>query len=172
VIRWLQLLATRNHRGLSYHDPVPAELVTIANFRDLPEAMLAKGKLESAGIECFLGDDNMVRMDWFWSNLIGGVKLRVIETDAEEAIHLLEEEIPSELPADEEGEIYEQPVCPRCSSLDISFGPPDKGIQLAALFVAGIPLPGGRDHWKCHQCGAEWEVIADVKPMPPESSTS
>ena len=76
---------------------MPAELVTIANFRDLPEAMLAKGKLESAGIECFLGDDNMVRMDWFWSNLIGGVKLRVAETDAEEAIHLLEEEIPPEL---------------------------------------------------------------------------
>jgi len=150
---------------------MPAELVTIANFRDLPGAMLAKGKLESAGIECFLGDDNMVRMDWFWSNLIGGVKLRVAETEAEEAIHLLEEEIPPELPADEDGDIYEQPVCPRCSSLDIGFGPPDKGIQLAALFVAGIPLPGGRDRWKCNQCGAEWEVLADVKPMPPESST-
>ncbi len=156
-------------KTLRYHDPVPAELVTIANFRDLPEAMLAKGKLESAGIECFLGDDNMVRMDWFWSNLIGGVKLRVAETDAEEAIHLLEEEIPPELVDSDTGEVYAQPACPRCSSLDISFGPPDKGVQLAALYMAGIPLPAGRDRWKCSQCGAEWEVLADVKPMPPES---
>ena len=151
---------------------MPAELVTIANFRDLPEAMLAKGKLESAGIECFLGDDNMVRMDWFWSNLIGGVKLRVAETDAEEAIHLLEEEIPPELVDSDTGEVYAQPACPRCSSLDISFGPPDKGVQLAALYMAGIPLPAGRDRWKCSQCGAEWEVLADVKPMPPESPST
>ncbi len=157
---------------MRYHEHVPAELVTIANFRDLPEAMLAKGKLESAGIECFLGDDNMVRMDWFWSNLIGGVKLRVSETDAEEAIRLLEEEIPPELVDSDTGEVYEQPACPRCSSLDISFGPPDKGVQLAALYMAGIPLPSGRDRWKCSQCGAEWEVLADVKPMPPESSST
>ena len=39
--------------------------VTIRAFRDLPEALLAKGSLESAGIDCFLVDDNMVRLDWF-----------------------------------------------------------------------------------------------------------
>ena len=48
-------------------------LVPIRHFRDLPEALLAKGGLESAGIESFLADDNMVRMDWFISNLLGGV---------------------------------------------------------------------------------------------------
>ncbi len=39
------------------------ELVTIRQFRDLPEALLAKGSLESAGIECFLADEN--RLDHF-----------------------------------------------------------------------------------------------------------
>jgi hypothetical protein len=43
-------------------------LVTIRQFRDLPEALLAKGSLESAGIECFLADENLVRLDWFISN--------------------------------------------------------------------------------------------------------
>src|ERR1700757_2828589 len=52
-------------------------LVPVRKFRDLPEALLAKGSLDSAGIECHLGDDNMVRMDWFISNLLGGVKLVV-----------------------------------------------------------------------------------------------
>ncbi len=155
---------------MRYHEHVPANLVTIANFRDLPPAVVAKTKLDSAGIECLLINENMVRLDWFWSTAIGGVKLLVAQTDAADAIHLLQEAIPPELVDSGTGEVYEQPACPRCSSLDISFGAPDKGIQLAALFFGGIPLPAGRDRWKCNQCGAEWEVLADVKPMPPEQS--
>lgn len=65
------------------------ELVTIGKYRDLPEALLAKGSLESAGIECFLSDDNVVRMDWFWSNLMGGVKLNVRTEDADAALEIL-----------------------------------------------------------------------------------
>jgi hypothetical protein len=66
------------------------DLLTIRQFRDLPEALLAKSVLESAGIECFLGDDNLIRMDWLWSNLLGGIKLRVRQEDALEASRLLE----------------------------------------------------------------------------------
>src|SRR5258708_9327348 len=53
------------------------ELVTIRQFRDLPEALLAKCSLESAGIEGFLADSRLGRLDWFISNLIGGVQLKV-----------------------------------------------------------------------------------------------
>ncbi len=42
-------------------------------FRELSEAMLAKGMLNSAGIECFLVDDNTGRMLGFISNVIGGM---------------------------------------------------------------------------------------------------
>src|SRR5437879_748467 len=66
------------------------DLLTIRQFRDLPEALLAKSVLESAGIECFLGDDNLLRMDWLWSNLLGGIKLRVRQEDALVASRLLE----------------------------------------------------------------------------------
>jgi hypothetical protein len=66
------------------------DLLTIRQFRDLPEALLAKSVLDSAGIECFLGDDNLIRMDWLWSNLLGGIKLRVRQEDALVASRLLE----------------------------------------------------------------------------------
>jgi hypothetical protein len=66
------------------------DLLTIRQFRDLPEALLAKSVLDSAGIECFLGDDNLIRMDWLWSNLLGGIKLRVRQEDAIVASRLLE----------------------------------------------------------------------------------
>ena len=66
------------------------DLLTIRQFRDLPQALLAKSVLDSAGIECFLGDDNLIRMDWLWSNLLGGIKLRVRKEDALVASRLLE----------------------------------------------------------------------------------
>lgn len=70
------------------------DLLTIRQFRDLPEALLAKSVLDSAGIECFLGDDNLIRMDWLWSNLLGGIKLRVRQEDAIVASRLLEGDAP------------------------------------------------------------------------------
>ena len=72
--------------------PELRDLLTIRQFRDLPEALLAKSVLDSAGIECFLGDDNLIRMDWLWSNLLGGIKLRVRQEDALVAARLLEGE--------------------------------------------------------------------------------
>src|SRR5487761_1469457 len=76
--------------GAVVPEPEFRDLLTIRQFRDLPEALLAKSVLESAGIECFLGDDNLIRMDWLWSNLLGGIKLRVRKEDALVASRLLE----------------------------------------------------------------------------------
>ena len=67
------------------------ELVPIRTFWNLLEAQLAKGLLESAGIEAFLFDDNMVRLDWFNANALGGVKLRVDADKVGEATRILEE---------------------------------------------------------------------------------
>ena len=67
------------------------ELVTIRSFWGLLEAEVAKGLLDSAGIEAFLFDDNMVRMDWFNANALGGVKLRVDAQNVEAADRVLQE---------------------------------------------------------------------------------
>ncbi len=88
------------------------ELVTVRQFRDLPEALLAKGSLESAGIECFLADENLVRLDWFISNFIGGIKLNVRVQDAGNAQKLLDEPILEGLYVQGIG-LYEQPRCPQ-----------------------------------------------------------
>src|SRR3984957_14364576 len=95
------------------------QTVTLRQFRDLPEALLAKGSLESAGIDAYLVDDNMIRMDWFISNLLGGMKLKVRPEDAEEANEILNQPIPETLEVDGIGD-FEQPKCPKCQSLDIS----------------------------------------------------
>ena len=77
-------------------DEAPSPVV-IARYGGVPEALLAKSMLDSAGIESFLGDENLVRLDWFYSNLVGGIKLMVREEDAETARTLLKESIPEGL---------------------------------------------------------------------------
>ena len=94
--------------------------VILRKFRDLPEALLAKGTLESAGIEAFLVDDNMIRMDWFYSNLLGGVKLGVRAQDAQAAEEILSQPIPETVDVEGVGE-YRQPKCPKCQSLEVTF---------------------------------------------------
>ena len=96
------------------------EAVTLRQFRDIPEALLAKGSLESAGIQAYLVDDNMVRMDWFISNLLGGIKLKVRPEDSQAASEILNQPIPEVLDVEGVGD-FEQPKCPRCQSLDVSY---------------------------------------------------
>jgi Putative prokaryotic signal transducing protein len=131
------------------------ELVTVRQFRDLPEALLAKGSLESAGIECFLADENLVRLDWFISNFIGGVKLNVHVADEANARKLLDEPILEGLYVQGVG-LYEQPRCPKCQSLDVNYQELDRPIAYMSAFLH-VPIPVQRPAWNCHACGAEWE---------------
>jgi len=64
-------------------------LVTLATFGDTVEANLAKNRLEAAGIQTFLADEETVNMDWLLGNAIGRIKLQVGDQDAEAARTLL-----------------------------------------------------------------------------------
>jgi hypothetical protein len=128
--------------------------VIVGTFRDLPEALLAKGSLESAGIKCALLDDNTIRMDWFWSNLLGGIKLFVDARDVEDATDILSQPIPESLGADED-QNYPQPACPKCESLDVSFEELYKPIAFGSLFI-NLPLPVQRTGWICQSCRHTW----------------
>jgi hypothetical protein len=145
------------------------ETVVLCKFRDLPEALLAKGSLESAGIQAYLVDDNMIRMDWFISNLLGGIKLKVHVDDADAANEILNQPIPEMVDVEGVGQ-YEQPKCPRCQSLDISFQELNKLLSYGSAYV-GIPIPVCKKAWTCHSCGNEWEE-EDTAPLDSDAGTS
>jgi hypothetical protein len=140
------------------------ELVSIRRFRDLPEALLAKGSLESSGIECFLTDDNMVRMDWFISNLLGGAKLLVNREDAEAATAILDEPTPELLDVEGVGE-YQQPRCPECQSLDVNFEQLNRKVAYTTAWL-GVPIPLHTTAWTCRSCGHRWQDRDSVEPGP------
>jgi XTP/dITP diphosphohydrolase len=145
-------------------------LVTLWRFRDLPEALLAKGKLEAAGFECNLADDNMVRMDWFYSNLIGGVRLMVPQHQAAEALELLQEPIPETIKTGSSGVAYIQPKCPQCSSLDVGKEGVNKFVTYGTWLAFGVPIRVSSSKWKCEACGNQWETMAEPDANHPEVS--
>src|SRR5215469_10567463 len=119
-------------------DPEYRKLVTIRRYRDLSEAIVARGVVESAGIFCFLKDENLIRLDWQVSNLIGGIRLQVGADDVEAAKDLLSQPVPNEIfIPDQPGFI--QPRCPRCTSTDISWERRGRKAALASLLFVLTP---------------------------------
>jgi hypothetical protein len=159
------LLAELARRGLNFElasaaaappkDP-QSNLVTVRKFRDVPEALLAKGFLESGGVESFLVDETTIRMDWMWSNLLGGIKLCVNREDVEAADQILSQEIPDKF--DFEGaEDFDQPRCPQCNSLDITYDDLNKPATYASTFKLGVPIQIKSRRWNCQICGYIWD---------------
>ncbi len=136
------------------------QTVVVRQFRDLHEALLAKGCLESAGIPADLVDDNMVRLDWFYSNLLGGIKLKVRPEDVEAANQILDQPIPEQLDVDGVG-TYDQPRCPKCGALDVNFQELNKLLSFGSAYL-GVPIPVHTTAWTCHACRNQWEESGET----------
>ena len=125
------------------------QLVTVRRFRDLTEALVVKSLLESAGLLCFLQDENMVRLDWAYSNALGGMRLQVPDDQVAAAEELLRQ-------TGEEVGTDDEPRCPKCRSFDVKFSRTGHGAALVSLFLFSVPLPRGKKVWQCEQCGTQW----------------
>jgi hypothetical protein len=131
-------------------------LKTVRRYRDLAEAYAGRSLLESAGIPTWIADEHLVRMDWFYSNLIGGMRLQVDESNEMAAREILEERAPDTITYDEE-KVYVQPTCPKCGSAEVSLGDgTERGRSLLALYVLAIPVPPRKAIWHCCTCGEGW----------------
>ena len=69
----------------------PVKLVTVATFGDPFSGNLAKGKLESEGIECFIASEHRLGRSFGAGGMLGPIELQVKESDVERADKVLEE---------------------------------------------------------------------------------
>jgi hypothetical protein len=115
--------------------PVFSPLTTVRQYREQTEALIAQSVLDSAGIYSFLMDENTIRVNWAYSDVLGGIRLQVAQDDVAAAQEILSQPIPKSIAVEGE-EDYQQPICPRCTSLNI-----------------GTMLGG---NWKCDDCGSMW----------------
>ncbi|HNW96975.1 MAG TPA: hypothetical protein PKK00_01025 [Bacteroidales bacterium] len=64
-------------------------LIVLRAYNFQYEALIDKAKLDSAGIDCFLKNDNMEIIQPFFSQSVGGIKLIIRQSDADLANKIL-----------------------------------------------------------------------------------
>jgi len=142
-------------------EPELRRLVTVRRYRDLAEAFAGRSLLESSGIPAWIADEHFVRMNWFCSNAVGGMRLQVDVSNEIAARETLEAEVPTTIEYAPE-ETFEQPTCPKCGSAEITLGDgTERGRSFVALYLLAIPVPPRRASWHCEACGAEWMDAGD-----------
>lgn len=123
-------------------------MTTIAQFSKAEDAHLLRMRLEAAGIEVFIQDENTVQVDWLLSDAIGGVRVQVADKDLEAATEILYDDRPSP-PTD-------RPICPFCSSTQTAVDETPRRVTFLTILLLGIPLLYPRHRWKCISCGRSW----------------
>jgi hypothetical protein len=140
------------HRETIHH-----EWVTVASFSQPIEAHLARTKLESEGIPCVVGDENLVRVDWLLSNAVGGVKLKVPPHAADQAREVLRPRPHLVVLAQDDEPADGELICPRCRSYDVYYRRYSQRIAGFFILLFGFLVPWRDRRWTCKQCGYEWK---------------
>lgn len=135
------------------------ELVTVKTFNTELDARIFMVRLEGEGIECFLFDDNIVGVNPLFNIAVGGVKLKVKQTDVA-LVHEIIEDIQSSPYTDENGETI---CCPHCGSTDVmnNFASLSNFKNILALFTTFVfsLFPIYRNTvFRCNQCATEFKT--------------
>lgn len=77
------------------------KLVTVAVFGAPYEAGMAKSELEACGVPAFVADEFTIGANPFYSNALGGIKVQVPASYAEEARQILSDKPSSEVEKEE-----------------------------------------------------------------------
>jgi ribosomal protein S27AE len=131
-------------------------MITLRSFDNYFLANITLTKLQDAGVECYLKDENTVTIDPILSNAIGGIKLVVKETDASDAKQLLQQ-------FDEE---YLKSVkCPKCSATEIKLvTKPGVSNYITAIFtwLFSSYAVAAESIYQCGKCGYESKTMPDT----------
>ncbi len=140
-----------------HHRDAPRTLVTVATYTQALEARVALTRLEESGIEAFLADENLVTMNWMWSNAVGGVKLQVHGSDAERAGDLLALDVSADTPSPAPEDSDPDEACPVCGSERVGRERYRRRLVYVSWLLLSVPLPFLRRSHRCQECGLRWK---------------
>ena len=135
------------------------DLVTIKRFTYVNESHVYEAGLVSENIFYYLKDKEMVSMDAFASNAIGGIKLQVRSAEVKRALLIIDEidknikenEPPSELTVDKSKYKLILYDCPKCDSSKVYINQLHWFVDLFSSFSK-------RNHY-CASCGYKWKQL-------------
>jgi hypothetical protein len=131
------------------------KIIRVKRFENSFEANLYKSKLESAGIECFLTNENLTDLVPYYTNMLNmGIDLMVGEGDYDSALNIIN---------DNKTESLSDKVCPNCKSLNVvrKYGKHNfpKWIVFIISLVAFIPIVYRNYTLFCKNCNCEFGKI-------------
>ena len=133
------------------------EFVIVETFDNYIDANLMMGRLEEAGIKCWLKDEDTVTLVPMFANAIGGIKLMVDKNDIDKA-----QEILNALK-----EIKRKSFsCPNCGSHNIEYitsnRKPSNIISSVLTWMLGSYAIGIKQVWHCFDCNEEFEQPVEM----------
>ena len=130
--------------------PIPSTApVTVGWYLHPIEAQIALSRLEWEGIPAFLHSYEHANLDWPITLALGGIRLQVPPSFAEEAREVLAVQNPEPEDLDEE-------VCPKCGSTEIAKNSFSWRVAFLIVHFLHIPLPFRRDTEICRSCNHIW----------------
>jgi len=128
------------------------DFILLETFDNYIDANLMLGRLEEAGINCWLKDEQTVTLNPILGNAIGGIKLMVAEDDIDRSTEILNalKEIKRKSFA-----------CPNCGSHNIEYittnRKPTNVISSILTWMLGNYAIGIKQVWHCFDCHEEFE---------------
>lgn len=129
------------------------DMITIAHYTNPLEAHIARGRLESEGIEAFVADENIVWANWLLSDAVGGVQLRVAMEDSVRARRILGEVADPEENESEPAAPHSFSRCPGCGAYTLDTSTLLSRLAFLSIALVNFPLPFTRQLKHCRQCG-------------------
>ena len=167
--------------------PEDLRFVTLFSCQDVSIACVARSKLEYAGIPCYLANEHLIGVKWFYSNLLGGVEVQVPHMYLPMAITLFAEDwVPegdflAKNDGAEEGPVapheavsavqaeaddplaprdedfLPDTVCPVCGSADCKNYNVRRFAAMFSIFLSFPLLFNFKRRYRCCVCGHIWK---------------
>lgn len=139
-------------------------LETLITFTYPHEAHMAKGFLESEGINTMIQDEMTVQVQNFYSNAVGGVKILVRKEDYDDGIAALKrggyiidaDDKAEEVRIVEADESNNKTHCPFCKSDNIAKNKDIHILTSIIYLILGLFIPVFKSKYKCFDCEKEW----------------
>ncbi|PID74941.1 MAG: hypothetical protein CSA20_09530 [Deltaproteobacteria bacterium] len=136
-----------------------SRFATVAKYRDLPLAELAKAKLESEGVYCHLLNKHHIGLNWLYSQALGDVHVQVASEDEQRAQQILANDESYllgnealEFPATEASDL-----CVSCGSERLELIKYSR-LSCILIIITQLPLIFWGTRYRCKDCGKIMKV--------------
>lgn len=122
------------------------------------EAHIIRGRLEAEGLHPTVAFEHHIRMNWFISHALGGVKVQVPPSEAEQASEIVQkinQDYYRHILDDVE-ETQDHFCCPKCGSQNIRRSRFTESLALVVLWFVTLPIPFQTGAYLCQSCKHHW----------------